>query len=99
MTQSIRIRTWLLRKPDFNEADIIWCKSWSNKFSSANSHYSRVRGIDPAIYFGERDISIETTSKEQESMLKLKYGDGLILLMEEYMLDDWRPCTLSEINF
>ena len=96
MKKSYTLRTWHLRKSDFNDADIIWCKSWSNSVKLVNDIWMQAH---TGFHFGKDDIAIETTSKEQESMLKLKYGNDLILLMEEHVLDDMRPCTLTGIEF
>lgn len=96
MKAPYKLRTWHLRKPDFNEADIIWCKTWSDRVTLVNDIWMQAQTGN---HFGKNDIAIETTSVEQESMLKLKYGDDMLLLMEEYILTDMIPCTLTGIDF
>ena len=50
-------------------------------------------------YAGQLRVTIYSETNEQAEMLLLKYGDSIIMRKEEYILQDWQPCVLGEINF
>lgn len=47
-------------------------------------------------FVGKRRIDIETTSEEQETMLKLKFGTDIVLVMDEIVLPNtYTTCVLG----
>lgn len=57
------------------------------------------RGVSYS-YVNKHRIEFETTCDKQETMLKLKYGKDILLVLDEMVLpNSMSMCTLSEINF
>ena len=51
-------------------------------------------------YNGHPRIELESTSDEQETMLKLKFGTDIVLIMDEYVLpNSMSLCTLNTMVF
>ena len=51
-------------------------------------------------FAGKPNIEVETTSEEQETMLKLKFGTDVRLLMDEYVLpNSMSMCVLDMVKF
>ena len=81
------LRRWTLNKTTFSEADYLWCKGLK---VGLRAPAPEIMSIDTA--YGSRRVDmyteiprvlITTNTREQEAMLKLKYGDSLILMQEE----------------
>ena len=76
------VKRWAIIKEPLDQADCIWIKNNSDNFvvnhkvedvpTFGNNGFSK-------IYLGS-EVILQTTSKEQEAMLRLKYADKLILL-------------------
>lgn len=75
------VKRWTVIKHPLDEADYIWIKNNSNQMTvnhkvqdipSFNNGFSKV-------YMGS-EVILTTTTEEQETMLRLKYDDQLVLL-------------------
>lgn len=85
--------TWALEQDDFNESDRLWCQGLGvniheeplKKDVYLSGHFSY------SIHIG-RKIRLTTTTPQQETMLKLKYGFRLIEVQRS------RDCTSKELK-
>lgn len=83
------VSCWRIEKDRLDEADIAWLTGCCNRL--------QVKGDDPQTHqfystglfkiTGPRQILVETVSKEQEAMLKLKY-EGQLTLFSVMHYDD-----------
>ena len=78
----IKKKRWMVRRNEFNESDIRVVQGLGCEFDLklddpqeiyADGKVYRYQGSPPK-------LSITTTCEKQESMLKLKYGDELVLI-------------------
>ncbi len=78
-------KTWIINKKNLDEADLAWLRGCCNRiettvlerpdFSNLVSSLTR----RPMIMSGRAETTVETVSDAQESMLKLKYAEYLLL--------------------
>lgn len=96
------VKTWIITKSDLDQSDFSWLKGaemhvWveqpeTRTFTTAGGGYYQYMA-DPVT------ILAETTTEKQEVMLKLKYGESLILRSIETYIDDFSPCVLEGIKW
>ena len=80
--------TWELRRPGLTPEDILWISSNSIRCELDRKYHSFDNLIDhitktPVEITGSTVIRITTETPQQEMMLKLKYGDDLLLYQIE----------------
>ena len=75
-------KTWLIDKPDFNEADLLWCRKYADSVQ-VNQDRDKVIVNGMPVYFAKgRTITVETVTQKQENMLQLKYSPMLLLVAQ-----------------
>jgi hypothetical protein len=91
------IKTWRI----FNWApdDVVWLEEQGIRNCVEATNIPIAHGNSVTYMRGDVGLSCETTTDEQEIILRLKFEPGLHLIMEELMLDQFRECTLSESKF
>jgi len=77
------VKTWALAKSYLDDSDVIWIKGLGIDLQSeclTDKVYLQGRVITEYVTGYRHEIT--TTCSKQETMLKLKYGDDLILTKE-----------------
>ena len=98
-SKPIRIKTWTLQSPISDDA-VRFLHSLDIKVRAYPQNKEFDYLSNTYHYVGKQRIDIESTSEEQETMLKLKFGADLILTMDEIVLpNSMQVCTLSTLEF
>ena len=98
MEQAHKIKTWRIFNwlPD----DAGWLEQQGIRYHVATNNIPIAHGNSVTYMRGDMGLSVETDTPEQELMLKLKFEPGLVLMVEEIVLDHLGDkYVLSEIKF
>jgi len=102
MTETpVRYRTWLLSNTELITTDgVKFLISLGIKVRTRQDDYPVHTYAKSYYVYGRTRIEFETTCDKQESMLKLKYGKDLTLLLEEMVFpNSFHTCTLDSIKW
>ena len=91
------IKTW--RIFNWMPNDVVWLEEQGIRNRVASTNIPIAQGNSVRYIRGDVGLSCETDTVEQEIVLRLKFEPGLVLMLEELMLDEFRECTLSELEF
>lgn len=90
----IMVHSWVLQKPiDENTAKFLISNGITVRVVNDVSTFTNNYGM-PVSFAGNWNIEFETTSKDQESVLKLMFGNDIILLMAQCVL----PNATNEVR-
>ena len=97
--EPITFRTWMLIKEDIVKADFLWLKAFGIHIRIEQpTHSFEVAGGGSHAVYGNRTVTLESSTDKQRNMIVLKYGNDAVLIQEELVLGQGM-CTLSEIKW
>jgi hypothetical protein len=91
------VKTWRIFKWEPDDVDWLLGQGIHGRVASTNIPIAH--GNSVTYMRGDVGLSCETTTDEQEIILRLKFEPDLHLMLEEIVLDELRECTLSEMKF
>lgn len=94
--QPILIKNW--RVFDWAPDDIDWLTEQKFTYRIATNNIPFAQGNKVTYIRGNMGITVETTTPEQELLLKLKFEPGLVCMMQTVMIPHGE-CTLSDIDW
>ena len=100
-SRPVQYRTWVILQDSFDAADAKWIIG-IGAFVHVNrpTHtFDTMDGRQHTIA-GKPRIEVTTTTDKQRDMLMLKYGNSMLLVMEEYVLpNSMTTCTLKGVTW
>ena len=100
-TEPITFRTWILDRETVGEDDFLWLKAFNIpiRIDRPSHEFTTPIGGSHTVY-GKPTFTLDTTTNKQRDMLVLKYGNDVVLLLEETLLpNSISVCTLDRINW
>lgn len=100
-SRPVEYKTWVISIKEVTENHLKFLKGYDITARAViDEHLITASNGRQYRYGGNGKAEFETTNKDQEAMLRLLYGNKIMLLMVDVVLpNSYQQCVLEHINF